>query len=193
MVRRFLDHYLAHTVAGRVMPYGDDAMMTRYAMLAGRTVLQVDSWGYTLHPENLNHLTRQRVRWWRSFFWGNLWLLRAFPVTKVIWWMVAWRFVAFAWLTVAVPAVLLVGPTVHGVLPWMFLAWVVGVSYLTNARYLTIRRPGEGFGSHLITWLLAPLSGFLNLYLGFVLQYWGLFTCLKTGWGTRQKVEVGAE
>ena len=38
---------------------------------------------------------------------------------------------------------------------------------------------------------LAPLSGVLNLYIGWALRYWGVLTCLRTGWSTRLSVEVG--
>jgi hyaluronan synthase len=197
-VRKYLRHYLTHTVAGRRMSYGDDAMMTRYALLEGECVFQMGSWGYTLHPENLRHLRKQRTRWWRSFFWGNLWLLRVFPLTRAIWWLTAWKFVAFVWLTVAVPLVLVVGPVRSGMdgeirIPWLFAAWLTGVAYLSMARYMAIRRPGESLRSHLLTWALAPLSAALNLYIGWALQYVGLFTCLRTDWSTRQAVEVGLD
>lgn len=196
VVRAYLHHYLTHTIAGRRMSYGDDAMLTRYALLEGSCVFQMGSYGYTLHPENMGHLTKQRLRWWRSFFWGNVWLLRAFPATRAIWWLTAWKFVSFAWMSIAVPLVLFVGPArdaAAGVLdlPWEFFAWLAGVAYVSTARYLAIRRPGESLRSHLFTWALAPLSALLSLYIGFALQYAGLATCLRTGWSTRQRVEVG--
>lgn len=190
VVRKYMTHYLAHTVAGRRMTNGDDAMMTRYAALEGRTVFQANAWGYTLHPEKLGHLTKQRVRWWRSFFWGNLWLLQAFRPTRLMWWMTAWQFLLFAWMTVALPVVLVVHPVQTGRFAWLVLAWAVAVSYLSTARYLTIARPDETFRAHVAMWLLAAPGAVLNFYLGFVLSYVGLATCLKTGWSSRQTVDV---
>lgn len=191
VVRQYLDHYLTHTVAGRKISNGDDAMLTRYAALEGDTVFQANCWGYTLHPEKLSHLTKQRVRWWRSFFWGNIWLIRAFPARRGLWWLTVWQFVSFLWMTAALPIAAIVRPVETGRVAWFVLAWAVALSYLSTARYLTIARPGESFRAHLAMWALAPLAAPLTLYLGFVLSYVGLFTCLKTGWSTRQTVDVG--
>ena len=190
VVRKYLPHYLTHTVASRRMPYGDDAMLTRYGLLEGRSLLQMSAFGYTLHPVNLAHLTRQRVRWWRSWWWGNIWLLRAFPPTRAIWWLTVANFVRWLWYATAVAAALIIGPSLTGIAPWMFVVWLAGVSYVANARYLAIRRPDQRWYVQVVTFLLAPLSSLLHVYLCSVLQWVGLFTCLDTGWGTRSKVEV---
>lgn len=191
VIRKYRDHYMEHTVAGRTFSYGDDAMTTRYALLEGRSVFQSSSLAYTLHPENLRHLTKQRLRWWRSFFWGNVWLLRTFPPTRVIWWLTAWKFVVFAWYTVLLPYVLLVAPIWERRLPAGIFLWTLVVGAFAQARYLAIRRPDESFWSQFVTFALAPVGSLLNIYLCWILQYVGLFTCLKTGWSTRGQVEVG--
>lgn len=187
---KYLRHYLNHTVMGRKMKSGDDAMMTRYSLLEGQTLFQASCWGYTLHPERLKHLTNQRIRWWRSYFWGGIWLLRTFRPTRFVWWSTAWSMLSMAWMTVALPFVLIARPAVTGVVPWEVLLWAVGITYVARARYLTIMRPGEPFRAHLGLWLLAPPAAVLNFYLGFVLCYVGLFTCLKGGWSSRENVEV---
>ncbi len=193
VVRKYRDHYLNFTIAGRKFAYGDDAMLTRYCLLEGWAKFQAGSWGYTLHPENIKHLTKQRLRWWRSYFWGNIWLLMAFNPTRVIWWLTAWKFVSFVWYTAIIPIVLMIYPTILGHLPVAFFAWVVLIGALAQIRYLSIKRPDETFRSQIATVALAPLSALLNVYLGWVLQYIGLFTCLKTGWSTRSHVEVGLD
>ncbi|GIE99684.1 glycosyltransferase [Paractinoplanes rishiriensis] len=185
---KYLDHYLNFTIAGRRMKSGDDAMMTRYSLLEGEAVFQSGCWGYTLHPESLGQLTSQRVRWWRSLFWGGVFVLRTFRPTRFVWWSTAWTLLSMTWMTVAMPFVLIVRPTVTGSVPWMVLAWLVGITYVARARYLTITRPGEPFGKHLGLWLLAPLSAVLNLYTGFVLGYVGMVTCLRDGWSSRSTV-----
>lgn len=187
---KYLDHYLTHTVAGRKMKSGDDSMMTCYSLLEGETLFQSGCWGYTLHPEKLSHLTSQRLRWWRSLFWVGAWILRTFRPTRFVWWSTVWTLLSMAWMTAVVPYVLFIRPAVTGVTPWMVLAWAVGLTYLTHARYLTIARPGEPFRSHIVLWLLAPVSALLNFYTGFVLGYVGLFTCLKDGWASRDGVQV---
>ncbi|GLY08232.1 glycosyltransferase family 2 protein [Actinoplanes sp. NBRC 101535] len=185
---KYLDHYLTHTVAGRKMKSGDDAMMTRYALLEGEALFQAGCWGYTLHPEKLAQLTSQRIRWWRSLFWGGVWTLRVFRPTRFVWWSTMWSFLSMTWMAVVMPFVLIIRPAALGDIPWEIAAWAFGLTYITGARYLTIARPGEPFRAHLSLWALAPLASLLNFYTGFCLAYIGLATCLKDGWGSRSTV-----
>lgn len=185
---KYLDHYLTHTVAGRKMKSGDDAMMTRYALLEGEALFQSGCWGYTLHPEKLATLTSQRIRWWRSLFWGGVWTLRVFRPTRFVWWSTAWTLLSLAWMAAVVPFVLIARPAITGKIPWEIFAWMVGLTYVTSARYLTITRPGEPFRAHLGLWALAPLAALLNFYTGFCLSLVGLATCLKDGWNSRDTV-----
>lgn len=191
VIRKYRDHYLNHRIFGRKMSYGDDAMWTRYAMLEGDTVFQRSSWAYTLHPQRRSHLAKQRTRWHRSFFWGNLWMIRNFSPRRPVWWLIVWQFVSFVWFTAAIPSVLIVTPIRTGHIPWMFGVWFAIVSYLSTLSYLTVRRPDMSFAELFGTWLLAPLASVLNLYLGWWLRYVGMFTCLKTSWSTREQIEVG--
>lgn len=191
IIRDNLDHYLTQTVLGRHVQSGDDAMLTRYALLAGRCVFQRSAVGYTLHPENLRHLTGQRLRWHRSFFWGNTWLLSRFPMTRLIWWMTLWLFVDFAFMTILMPLALVVVPLTSGHFGWAMLAFIVLLAYIQSAQYLSIRRPDQTYRSQVALFLLAPLGSVLNFYIGWLLQYVGLATFAKTGWSTRQSVEVG--
>lgn len=191
IIRDNLDHYLTQTVLGRHVQSGDDAMLTRYALLQGRCVFQRSAVGYTLHPENLRHLTGQRLRWHRSFFWGNTWLLSRFPMTRLIWWMTLWLFVDFAFMTILMPLALVVVPLTSGHFGWAMLVFVVMLAYIQSAQYLSIRRPDQSYRSQVALFLLAPLGSVLNFYIGWLLQYVGLATFAKTGWSTRQSVEVG--
>lgn len=191
VVRKYRAHYLSQRVCGRRVATGDDRMLTCYALLEGRTVLQERSFGYTLSPENLSHLTRQRVRWWRSFFWGGAWLIREFPLTRIAWWLVLWQFVCFALYTMAVPVVLVVHPVRTGELGWSFVVFMAVLSYVRSMRYLLWRRPDQSRVQQLGAFALAPLCAVLNLYLCGVLQVVGLLTFARTGWSTRAHVEVG--
>lgn len=191
VVRKYRDQYLNQTVWGRRVASGDDRMLTCYALLEGRTVIQERAVGYTLMPENLSHLTRQRVRWWRSFFWGGGWLIQRFPLSKPAWWLVLWQFASFLLYTVVLPTVLILHPLKAGGFAVPFLVYLTGLSYLRSLRYLIIRRPDQTYRSQLVTFALAPLSSLLNVYLCSALQYAGLCTFLKTGWSTRESVEVG--
>lgn len=193
VMNKYLGHYLGHRIFGRKMSYGDDAMWTRYAMLEGRTLFQRDAWGYTLHPEKMRHLRKQRTRWHRSWFWGNLWLIRHFNPLTPVWLLTLWQMTSFVWFSFAIPYVVLVSPIRDGHIAWLFFAWLALVGYLTTLPYLTVRRPDMPLREQLFNWALSPLSVLLNFYIGWALRYVGLFTCLQTGWGTRQRVEVGLD
>jgi len=175
---------------GRKITNGDDAMWTRYAMLAGDTVFQRSAFGYTLHPEKMSFLRKQRLRWHRSYFWGNLWLLRNFSPRRMAWWQIAWDMTSFVWWTIAIPTVLVVAPLRTGQFAWMFFVWFTVLSYLSSLSYLTVQRPDMTIGKQLRIWLLAPINGLMNAYIGWALQYAGLVTCLATGWSTRGQIEV---
>lgn len=188
---KYVGHYLGHRIFGRKMSYGDDAMWTRYAMLEGKTLFTRDSFGYTLHPERWEHLRKQRTRWHRSWFWGNLWLLRHFNPASAVWLLTLWQFLSFVWFTVAIPLVVVVSPIVNARFGGLFFVWMVVVGYLSSMSYLTVRRPDMSSREQLFNWALSPLVVVLNFVVGWCLRYVGLFTCLKTGWDTRQQVEVG--
>ena len=191
VVRKWKEEYLTQTVCGKPCTFGDDRMLTTYALMEGRTVFQQGSVGYTLLPENLGHLTRQRIRWWRSWGWGNLWIIRRFSLSRMAWWLTAWQFVDLVLWTVAWPVVFIIDPLMDHRVPWAFFIYVFVLSYVRALRYMTIRHEGRGFCSKAGTVLMAPLSSVLALYVCSVLQYPGIATFTKTGWGTRKTVEVG--
>lgn len=192
VVRKYRNRYLNQRVFGKHVMSGDDRMMTCFALLEGRTVIQERSVGYTLLPENLWHLTRQRVRWWRSFFWGGGWLLLAFPLRKPAFWLVLSQFLTFVAYTAIVPYFLIAHPIpVHSWL-WPVLGYMAILSYMRAVRYLIVKRPDQSTASQWLTYLMAPLASLFMLYLATMLQYAGLATMLKTGWSTRKEVEVTA-
>lgn len=188
--RKWLDTYLGQTFLGRRVVSGDDRMLTNFSLMEGRTVLQQSALGATLLPTSLSHLTRQRVRWSRSFFRGGMWLIRHLPVTRAAWWIMAWRYVTFCLFTVMYPTILLVQPVREGYLPIAFFVYICLLSYAKSARYLTVRLEGEPRWSPVLTYALAPVSTLLHFYLSTLLRYVGLLTVRSTGWGTRAAVEV---
>lgn len=185
-------HYLRQTVAGNRVMSGDDAMLTRYALLRGRTVFQRSAVGLTLHPNKFSHLTRQRIRWARSYWWGSHWFLKHFPVRRIGWWIVVYDMVQTAWMTLVMPVVLWQA-AMSGRFGLGLLGIITILAYVQSARFLSVRRPDESFGSQLLTYALAPLASLLQIYLGWALSYVGLATFAKTGWSTRSQVEVGLD
>jgi hyaluronan synthase len=192
VIKAHLKEYVEQTLFGRKLHSGDDRMLTAFAALEGRTVFQETSVGYTLLPSNFSHLTRQRGRWWRSFWWGGIWLIRRFEPTRIIWWLVASQYITFVLYAVLFPLVVLYDPLRHHTIPWAFFIYAFGLSYLRSARTLAVNRPDQTLRDQLTHFLiLSPLVVLLNLWLCTTLQWWGLFTFYETGWRTRQKVEVG--
>jgi hyaluronan synthase len=189
VVRKYRDKYLNQKVLGAHVMSGDDRMMTCYALLEGRTVIQEGSVGFTLQPENLWHLTRQRVRWARSFWWGSVWLVLSFPLRKPAFWLVLAQLVTFLSYSAAIPYVLVNRPTWAAA--WI-LVWAMGLSYVRSIRYLVVKRSDQSRWSQWFTFALAPLGSLLMIYLSTVLYYVGLATVRVTGWSTRADgAEVG--
>jgi len=188
-----LHEYTNQTVWGRPANSGDDRIMTAFAAMHGKTVFQEDCVGYTLLPNNRKHLTKQRCRWWRSFWWGGVWLLKRLPITRMIWWLVLSQYVTFVLYSVVFPTVLIIDPIIHQKLPWEFFVYVFFLSYLRTARTLQIKRPDVSTGTQILTYLWgSPANTLINLWLCTALQWYGLFTFGNTGWSTRgQGAEVG--
>lgn len=191
VVSKHLDEYLTQTIRGQQAKSGDDRILTNFALLEGGAVFQENCIGYTLLPEKFSHLTRQRLRWWRSFFWGGVWLIRRFPMNRLVWWLVTWQFVSFISYSIVLVSILFLSLQ-NMQFPWGFIIYLALVlSYIRALRYLTTKIPGRSFWSQLGIYLMAPLSTALHFFLCSMLQYAGLATVFKMGWGTRQKVEVG--
>lgn len=188
-----LHEYTNQTVFGRPANSGDDRIMTAFAAIHGKTVFQEDCVGYTLLPENIKHLTKQRCRWWRSFWWGGVWLLKRLPINRWVWLLVLSQYVTFVLYSVVFPTVLIIDPIIHRKFPWEFFVYVFFLSYLRTARTLQIKRPDVSTRSQITTYLWAsPTNTLLNLWLCTILQWYGLFTFWNVGWNTRgQGVEVG--
>ncbi len=190
IVNKHLDEYLSQTVFGQKATTGDDRMLTNLALLEGWTVFQETSIGYTVLPENFSHLVRQRIRWWRSFFWGGVWLIRRFSPTRIVWWLVTWQFISFIFYTIVLLTII-TSSTKYGIIPWGFILYLtIGLSYLRSARYLLLDIPKRKNKNKFIAFALSPISTALHFFLCSVLQYVGLFTIFNTGWGTRNEVEV---
>lgn len=194
VVLQHLDEYLTQTVLGREVNSGDDRIMTAFAALHGKTTFQETSVAYTLLPYRTGHLGRQRARWWRSFWWGGVWLLRRLPATRPVWWLVLSQYITFVLYALMLPIILLVDPIRTGHFPWEFFVYIAGLSYIRAARTLKVKRPDQSTASQVGTYLIAsPFVTFLNLWVCAYMQWWGLVTFYVTGWRTRQTVEVSLE
>ncbi|WP_438762589.1 glycosyltransferase [Enterococcus sp. AZ135] len=193
VIKQFLDEYLNQIVFKQRAMFGDDRMLTHYASLLGKTVYQETSIGYTLMPENISHLTRQRVRWWKSFWWGGMYIIRHHSFKYMIWWLIAMQYVTQLMYFIVFPFVLFIYPIQTGIFPWPILLYMVVLGYLRGSRLLGIQdSSGEKYLSFIKYVLYTPISTVFNIYLGTMLAYYGFFMMVKVqGWGTRENVEVG--
>lgn len=188
VLRDAMPAYLGETFFGRRVEFSDDSFLTLLARARGRTVQQPSAIVFCAMPERWSHHRRQYLRWMRGSFirsWGRF---RYLPLRSYAYWwhLAAWALVAMtAW---GAGDAVLVAARGGGSLAWLVMP--AAVSYGVTLPYLTIRRSDEPWRSRVGTWLLAPLAVLWALTVLRAFRWWGMATCLKTGWGTRQEVEL---
>lgn len=192
LLHKYLDVYLNETFFGRDVEFSDDSMLTIFALQEGRAVQQPTAYALTAMPERTGHHLRQYLRWMRGATIRTWWRFRYLRMSGYAYWshLVAWiqmavSTVLFGYLFVVQPILM------QSFSPWLLLVPVC-VGYAQALRYMSFRRSDESMWSQLGTFALAPLA---TLWMFFVLRpvrWYGMATCLRTGWGTRKTVEVTA-
>ncbi|WP_151772090.1 glycosyltransferase [Streptomyces abyssomicinicus] len=185
--------YVGETFMGRPVVLSDDSMLTLLAGLRGRTVQQPTAFARATMPERLSHHLRQQVRWMRGSWIRSFWRVRYLPATSY-----AFIHQALSWFltlsTVAVLAwIVLFQVTGPGGPLWPLLLGPLLYGYLTSLPYLAIRRDDEPLRTRLLVFACTPLA---VVWRGTVLRFmrwYGLATCARTGWGTRERIEVFAD
>jgi hyaluronan synthase len=190
VIRDNLGAYLSETFLGRQVRFSDDSLLTLFALQRGRAVQQLTAFQLPMYPEKVSHALRQWLRWMRGSTIRNFWRLRYLPMWSYGWWMSLlswWQFaissIAYIWVFVWRP---LEGH--FSITPIMI---VLLSSYLVTMRSLLIARSDHSSISQLDTYLLAPFNLVWSLLVLRPLRLWGVLTCARTQWGTRQQVEVG--
>lgn len=192
VVRDFLDTYLNETFFGRKVEFSDDSMLTIFALSRGKAVQQPTAYALTSMPETFNHHLRQYLRWMRGAFIRSWWRFKYLRVSGYAFWSHLMGWVQMAISTVLFGYLFIVQPVIlREFSPWLLLVPLL-IGYAQALRYLSFRRSDETIWSQLATLALSPVS---TLWMFFVLRpvrWYAMATCLKTGWGTRQKVEIGS-
>jgi hyaluronan synthase len=190
LLRKYKDGYLAERFFGRRVEFSDDSLLTIYALVEGQAVQQPTSFAFTLMPERYSHHRRQYIRWMRGAFIRSFWRFRYLSLTSVAYWLhlLSWVQMFLATFTFAV---LFVWTPIHvpQVIP-IFLMIPLLVGYGQGLRYFIIRRSDMTFGAQLRMWLLTPVVSLYSFFILRFIRFYSIATCLKTGWGTRQNVEV---
>ena len=178
-----IDDYLNQTFLGTDVHYGDDRRLTAYGLRRGRVVLQDSAIALTTLPERLPQFVRQQVRWNKSFFRESLLLLRQSRPTRIAWWLGGaelgyWMVLTtmLLWSVVIRPLLTQTPPT------WQYAAFVALMAYARSIRMIGDR--GRLFP---LSFLLAPLYGFLNLVLLVPLRFYSLLRLRDGSWGTRKR------
>ena len=194
VIRDGLDAYVSETFFGRPVQFSDDSMLTFFALLAGKAVQQPTAIGFTAMPETLSHHVRQYLRWMRGMTIRTFWRFRYLPLNGYAYWWHMFRWVqAFTTIPLFL-TVMVAEPAIRGTWSPEVAVVMVLVGYGRSLRYLTIRRYDEPWWSQLLTWLLAPLVAAWQYTVLRGVWWYGMATCLRTGWGTRQHgVEVALE
>jgi hyaluronan synthase len=191
VVRDNLDSYLNETFMGRPVMFSDDSLLTLYALLRGRTVQQPSAIVFTALPEKTGHFLRMYLRWMRGSTIRSLWRMRYLPITGWAYWAHLLRWFQVALSTTVLGWLLVVEPVMHGrTPPASFLAVPFLIGWAQALRYLSVIRNDERIRQRLATWLLMPFAVIGAWTILRAMRWYGMATCARTGWGTRQK---GAE
>lgn len=192
LVRDHLDVYLAEDFFGARVPFGDDSLMTTYALGRGKAVQQLSAVQLTMYPENLDHHLRQWTRWMRSSTIRTFWRIRHLSVTSYGWWITVINLWLFFASTIASVAAIAMWPVTHHFILDAIAAPIIWM-YLSCVRTFIVKRSDVTLADQLDTFALVPLSFAWLLLVLKPLRVWGMSTCRRTGWGTRAKVEVGLQ
>lgn len=186
-----LDGYTHETFFGQGVQISDDSLLTIYALRRGRCVQQPTAFAFTLMPENFSHHFRQQLRWMRGAFIRSWWRFKYLPVKSYAFWGHGLRWVQVVCATFAFSVLFIYMPAkYHVVIPWLLVIPLL-IGYGQALRYLVIWRSDESFWYRFGTYLMEPLVALWAFFVLRFVRYYSMATCRRTGWGTRQEVEVG--
>lgn len=189
LLRDHLDAYLNETFFGRRIETSDDSLLTIYALSEGKAVQQPTAFSFTLMPEKYSHHRRQYLRWMRGAFIRSWWRFRYLRLTGWAYWLHFIGWVQMAMATVTFAVYFLYMPVRYPpIIPYLLIV-PIAVGYGQATRYFMVRRVGTPFHTQLLVYLAMPVLALYGFIVLRVLRWYAMFTCLKTGWGTRQQVE----
>ncbi len=191
LLRRHLDGYLNESFFGRRVELSDDSMLTIYALMEGRAVQQPTAFAFTLMPERYSHHRRQYVRWMRGAFIRSWWRFRYLPLGSYAYWnhLLGWLQMVLSLATFGIFFVLVPVAVSPKVLPY-FLVVPLLVGLGQGLRYFAVRRSDMTRREQVGIYLLSPVTSLYSFFVLRFIRYYAMCTCLKTGWGTRQQVEL---
>jgi hyaluronan synthase len=193
VLRDNLDGYLNEKFFGRSVELSDDSMLTIYALMKGKAVQQPTAFSFSLMPETVQHHIRQYVRWMRGAFIRTFWRFRYLPLSGWAFWSHTLGWAQMGVSTMIFIFLFIVAPARHPQLienlPFLVII-PISIGLGQALRTLLIQRNDESLWSQLLTVALAPLTFLWSFFVLRIVRWYAMATCLKTGWGTRQNVEI---
>ncbi|MFI1500916.1 glycosyltransferase [Streptomyces platensis] len=191
VVRDNLGSYLGETFMGNTVMFSDDSLLTLYAQERGLTVQQPSAIVFTAMPEKWSHFTRMYLRWMRGSTIRSVWRMRYLSPVRPAFWLHLMRWFQMVMTQVVTVWLLIVEPVAYDNLPPLSMVWVPFLlGWALGLRYLSIIRSDERIRSRALTWAMMPLAIVMAWTVLRWLRWYGIFTCARTGWNTRQN---GAE
>lgn len=185
-----LGSYLNETFCGRRIEFSDDSMLTIYSLQRGRAVQQPTAFALTLMPDNFSQLFRMYTRWMRGAFIRTFWRFRYLPLNNYAYWGHLLGWIQMILSTVIFCILFVWYPIENGAFMWELFFIPIMVGYGQSLRYLSFRRSDDPFWAHFGVFLLAPVAQLFSFFVFRAVRWYAMCTCLKTGWGTRQTVEL---
>ena len=180
-----LDVWEGQTFLGRPATFGDDRSLTNLLLRRGHKVRYAEkAQCTTVVPEDHRTFLRQQLRWKRSWFRESLiactFMWKKQPL------MVASFYLGFL-LPLVAPVVVLralvLVPMLNAVWPVNYDAGVLVMSAMISSVYLLVKR------SRL--WLYGVMFCFYYMFILVWQLPIAVLTFAETGWGTRNKAEIG--
>lgn len=176
---------------GRKVKFSDDSYLTLYGLMHGKAVQQPSAIVFADMPIKLSHHVRQQLRWSRGSFIRSLWRLKNLPIDS---WGYLRQFVGylvfFSSLSITLQLFVFI-PLNENIWPPIELLLVpIILGYLQATRYFTIRRSDLSLPRQIVIFMMAPLAYLWTIVVLRLIRLYSIATCYKTGWGTRDEVEV---
>lgn len=189
VIRECLPAYLGETFCGVPVVLGDDTALTMFALMRGRVVQQVTAVSFPAYPEKLSHHLRQWTRWMRASTIRQVWRLRYLPLASYGWWFSVYQLGAF---TAGTAASLLAIAAWPASLPLLLgaLGGLIAWPLVLASRLVCLKRSDQSSWSLVYGVALMPLAAVWYLLVLRQIRFFGIATCTRQGWVTRQKVEV---
>jgi hyaluronan synthase len=189
LIREVVPAYLGETFFGCPVTLGDDTALTMFALCRGRAVHQPSAVSMPVYPETVSHHLRQWTRWMRASTIRTFWRLRYLPVLSYGWLYVVytlWAFLTSVAITIVIPLAWPATGQLAIASGIALVAWPFAIAI----RIATIRRSDQRWYSKLAGVLLLPAAALWYLVVLRQIRFYGIATCARQHWVTREKVEV---